>query len=383
MLKRIVVVLSLLLAFNAKADDRWADRDMDLLFTKKFFKTAFEDKKDNFVVSPLSVYTATLLLANGTEGDSRKELDEILPRLNIDDINREISDYIKQKKDSIQITNTIVGDSFNPEYENKVRDELFAKVEHQSNSGKLELINNVVFNDKWETPFKVERTKVEDFYSLDGTTDKVDMMHAYRRNVDYYQNEKMQAVRLPYKNGNVMHIFLPKEGIDFNEFVQKMDANDLFLLYRSVPVDISIPRFKGKFVEVTQDENGDMISYYKRWGINGIFNGGEDLIKLCGTECLVKSITHEADIITTESGTEAKAKTRIEFERAMVVEDWYNMMEPKEWKIFFNANRPFIFMINNGDFIGAYVKGKRFELKKKNPCEGVPNCISMGYTYEE
>jgi hypothetical protein len=31
----------------------------------------------------------------------------------------------------------------------------------------------------------------------------------------------------------------------------------------------------------------------------------------------------------------------------------------------FNANRPFIFMINNGDFIGIYSKGIRFNKEKK------------------
>ena len=367
MLKKIVVVLSLLVAFNANADTRWSAGDMDLSFTNIFFKTAFEDKKDNFVVSPLSVYVATVLLVNGADGRTRDELDKILTlrdwrgnEIDIDTTNRKISEYMKQKKDSIQITSTIIGNDFKQEYENKVQNELFVEIKHKLNDDKLTLRNEVDFNDEWKNHFEDDLTKIKDFNSLDGTIDKVDMMHDSRRIVDYYQDDKMQAVQLPYKNGDVMHIFLPREGIDFNEFVQNMTANDLFLKYHPVPVDISIPRFEIKY------DNEDMISYYRKWGINKIFGENADLSKLSDVRHYVEMITHKADIKTTEKGTEAHAVTEIMLPPEGFMDSG---LERKDWKMIFNANRPFIFMINNGDFIGAYIKGKRFEVERKSDSE--------------
>jgi len=389
MLKGIVAILSLLLAFNAKADTRWSKDDIDLFFTNDLFKTAFEDRKDNFVVSPLSVYVDTVLLANGADGETKDELDKILTVLDyqrqrvyrmwgdeldeiivpdregnktdIDVINSTVSKYMEQKKDSIKMTNTITGNDFRQEYENKVRDELFAKINHEPT---LKLENEVEFKNEWENPFKDGKTRVEDFASLDGTLDKVDMMHGGNEKVNYYQDDKMQAIMLPYKSGDVMHIFLPREGVDFNEFVQTMDANDLFLRYHPVPVDISIPRFKIEY------DNEDMISYYRKWGINKIFDADADLSKLIDVSQPVDKIIHKANIETAEKGTEAQAYTAIMiYDAEGVVIGYADGLMRKDWKMIFNANRPFIFMINNGDFIGAYIKGKRFELERKSDSE--------------
>jgi len=107
-----------------------------------------------------------------------------------------------------------------------------------------------------------------------------------------------------------------------------------------------------------------MISYYRKWGINKIFDADADLSKLIDVSQPVDKIIHKANIETAEKGTEAQAYTAIMiYDAEGVVIGYADGLMRKDWKMIFNANRPFIFMINNGDFIGAYIKGKRFEVE--------------------
>ena len=210
MFKKIIFLCSLLMTLGVNAQSlRFSADDADFYFTSKFLKTAFEEKKDNFVVSPLSVYVATALLANGADGNSKEELENILnepkspywdtPPVDIKTLNKDISDYMVQKKNTIKITNTLAGKNFRPDYIAKMEKELFATVnDKKAEPGKLKIINEVEFKDNWTHPFEKRLTQVKEFHSLDGQIDEVDMMHDYARTVDYYQDEEMQAVRLPY-----------------------------------------------------------------------------------------------------------------------------------------------------------------------------------------
>jgi serine protease inhibitor len=374
MIKKILI-FSLLISFitftqsiASETKKRFTNNDANFYFTSLFLKTTFEEKKDNFVISPLSVYTVTTLLANGTDGNSTTELENILnPKkhpfmpsrpINIEKLNTNLSKYITQKNKTIKITNTIAGNDFKPEYINKVQNELFAILdETKAETYKLKLVNEVDFNDEWLSPFNINNTSTKEFYSLDGSTDLVDMMHENMRLVDYYQDEKMQAIRLPYKDENFMHIFLPKENVNFNKFVQDLSAENLYLDYKPIPTELFIPKFQFDY------NIPDMITFFKKWEINDIFDiNTANLTQLTNFKYYVSEIIHKAKIKTDETGTEAHASTTIILSKALLAQ---KTLEPKKWKMTFNANRPFIFMINNGDFIGIYSKGIRFDKEKK------------------
>ena len=357
-----ITAVCLVLSMPARAD-RFANNDSNFYFAAQFLKTAFEQSQDNFVVSPLSVYAATALLANGAAGNSLAELGNILTapyqqsELNMADINATLSEYIKNKQESIKITNTIAGEVFRPEYIDKVQKELFAQLDpSQAEPNKLKLINEVNFKDTWSRPFDASDTHVHAFHSLDGTTDQVDMMYDHRYNTEYYQDDKMQAVCLPYINGNFMHIFLPKEGVDFAEFVRQLRPEDLHLNYERSEVKLSLPRF-----EINYDET-EINSFFKKWGIQEVFIPSiANLTPISDVPHYVESITHEAKIKVNEEGTEAFAKTVIHMMAT-------SMRGPRVDKsIKFIADRPFVFMLNDGDFIGVYTKGKRVDIEEPEP----------------
>ncbi len=386
MFKKIVLLFSFCLSLSSEANElRFSPEDQDLYLATKFLKTAFEDKKDNFVVSPLSVYAATALLANGAQGESLKEIGNIMGVFNRNDeligldvpsVTQALQSYMSQKK-QFEINNSIWGNDFKPEYQEKMKNELFSeakplphntlvinewikektkgRIPHLLNEEKLEkggrlfLVNTVYFKDEWETVFDEYGTRVHDFHSLDGQLDKVDMM-ARDAMIDYYQDDQMQSVRLPYKNGDVMYIFLPKEGVDFHEFIQNLEAGDLYLRYYNVPVSLQLPKFNLDY------KIEDVPKFFEKWGIHKVFNpAAAELGGLSDKPYYVGKIIHQANIGVNEKGTEASAATVMDllgFAPGQARE-----LHRRSWSIPFIADRPFIFMINNGDFIGVYTKG--------------------------
>lgn len=84
---------------------RFSDNS-DYAFAVKFLKTGFEMKKDNFVVSPLSVYFATTLLANGAQGQTLQEMSSVLSAQNqqnfdLQETNEIVKNYMKKKSSQI------------------------------------------------------------------------------------------------------------------------------------------------------------------------------------------------------------------------------------------------------------------------------------------
>jgi serpin B len=201
----------------------------------------------------------------------------------------------------------------------------------------LYLVNTIYFKDNWKTSFEKDATREQVFYALSGQSKKVPMMHKELK-VEYAENTKLQSIKLPYKNGGSMVIYLPKEGVDFKEFISKLSEEDLNLNYVSVKVSVSLPKFK-------IDKQTDVIPLFKELGVNEIFNKRtHDLSAITGIDAYVDKIAHRAVVEIDEEGTEAAAAAAIR-----VVE---RGMAPKPR--IFEANRPFLFFITQGDFIGIY-----------------------------
>lgn len=366
MIKKFVLLFSLLMPFYCYAQQNsrtsFSPDDADFYWAVNLLKITFEQEHNNFVVSPLSIYAATTLLANGADGNTLNELTNMLtvnPKTDLQSVNNAVRSYITHKKDSIQIVNSISGKVFRQDYIDEMQRELFAQFDNEiSDEDKSTLglkeeepegfvLKNVVdFKAKWERYFGDSR--VSTFYSLDGNDDKVDLMPLEKVNVDYFQNDIMQAIRLPYKDGNVMHIFLPDVNVDFCKFIKSLSAGDLYLDYFKTLADVYIPKFEIDY------EAKDIISFYKRGGVKDVFNRTANLSKLSDLPHYVDKIIHKTRIKTDEEGTEAHAETIIPG-----ITLGMSSVEERPRTIKFVADHPFIFMINNGDFIGVYTKGSR------------------------
>ena len=349
----------------------------ELNLSLKILQQHFEKKEDNLFVSPFSIYFMSVLLANGATGETRKEFDNILFAQDKDeklqDINKKIAKYITYVPSSVEINSSLWANNLLSDYKifmhetfdtdvknlpsstkdinewvnDKTKGKISSVMEEKNvKEGDCYIVNTVYFNDVWADSFDDENTHLMPFKSLDAEkVDEVYTMYKYGDGLDYFENDKMQSIRLPYKDGHSIQIFLPKENYDFMDFIKKLTVDDLRPKYNKFEGSIYLPKFE---IDYAID---DMNAFFEKIGVKRIFDPAKSQLNAMSDENLfVNKIIHVAKIKVDEKGTEAAAATVAEIEKGMA-------FHKIDFKFEFKADHPFIFVIDNGLFVGAYVKG--------------------------
>ena len=358
---------------------RWLKKEIDL------------NKNKNFVISPVSLYQALALFGHGLNDDALRHAMEYIGK-GFERIQR-VSEPDRGKKlltadqalfriqlpenmlsdGQVKISNSIWGNQFLPSYQRDVKTYLNAdamplpentsvinKWIEEKTEGKISdllpqketkpldlfLVNTVYFKADWLQKFDLKDTRKMPFLTPTGFVD-VDMMFD-KRKAEYFEDEKMQAIRLPYrsdvmgeKSKHNMTFILPKEGVDFNEFLSKLKIEDFYLNFlENMPVKIYLPKFKLAY----QPEN--MVDTLKKMGLESIFQEG--VFKGSENSATLMDVVHKSIISVDEEGTEAAAAT------AMIMGDTglFWGLEQKDPYFTFKADRPFIFMLDDGLFVG-------------------------------
>jgi serpin B len=161
----------------------------------------------------------------------------------------------------------------------------------------------------------------------------------------YYSDEKMQAVELPYGDGNFsMLILLPDISSDINDFIADISAqtwNNCLNNTSKSKVILSMPKFTFKNEYTLNDVLMDM-------GMETAFSGSADFSGMFeNTDALISKVKHKTFIDVNEEGTEAAAVTSVGIDVTSYPGNHTN--DP----IIFNVNRPFVFVIreSNSDCI--------------------------------
>jgi len=168
-------------------------------------------------------------------------------------------------------------------------------------------------------------------------------------NIDYFSNEEMQAVRLPYGDEKIsMILVLPEK--DINQWISDMNADKWMDIvsgfFPERDLELQIPRFKMEY------GIKELNSALKGLGMKEAFSDTADFSGIAENVC-ISSVLHKAVVDVNEKGTEAAAATSVE----MVLT---SMREP----VSFTANRPFFFAIVYNEegtllFMGKKVTGDR------------------------
>ena len=161
--------------------------------------------------------------------------------------------------------------------------------------------------------------------------------------VNYAEDEDVESIMLKYKNGGTMSIYLPKEGVDFNSFIQGLSKDKLLnMKYQKQEMDILIPKFE---IRSTIDVKAIMESL----NIHRIFDPTNTDFSVMTTlsPSYVDFIKQIADVTIDEEGTEAAAVTTIGMKTSAAIGG--GRTTPLFW-----AKRPFLFYVSEGDFLGIY-----------------------------
>ena len=118
------------------------------------------------------------------------------------------------------------------------------------------LLNAIYFKGIWQIEFDERNTTKKIFYNLnDKSNGKLVDTMAVKENFNYYEDNEVQIVELPYKDDSMSaFIFLPNRDININDFNANLNDEKLYRLikrmYGRVLVELELPKFKLKFNSV-------------------------------------------------------------------------------------------------------------------------------------
>jgi len=351
--------------------------DSDNNFGLDFFqKVATDNTTDNIMVSPLSVALALGMTYNGSGGTTREAMKETLKLGNMTDeeINSSYKSIIDQllkldPKVILNIANSIWYklnfpvqndfislnkeyyyaevnelDFYSPDVKNIIngwvneatKGLIPSIIDNIPPDAVMYLINAIYFKGVWTYEFDPEDTKERDFYTENGTSQKVDMMQL-EGDIMYTGNDLFDAISLPYGDGQFnMFIMLPKSGKKTGDIVEALNNDNWNTWLNSLgkrKVVVKLPKFKFEFFRLLNDDLTNMGMGVAFDPDNADFSGINP-----DRELYISRVLHKTFIEVNEEGTEAAAVTAVE-----IGETAYNPNEPTV--VYFTADHPFIFAI--------------------------------------
>jgi len=334
---------------NVTANSRLASANTRFGF-KVFEQLAKSDAGKNIFVSPSSVAFTLAMIYNGASGETQQgmatalELQGMsLPEIN--QANAALRTMLASADPKVQlnIANSLwarKGLVFKPEfikrnqefYAAEISDLDFAApnapqtinnwVNQKTNSkitkivdqipsdAVLYLLNAIYFKGNWATPFDKTKTKDGPFTLLSGAKKKLPLMSQNGR-FRYFENEKFQAISLPYGAGRMsMYVFLPAKNSSLKNFQAELNATNFenwTSELSSTEGNIALPRFKLEY-EITLNNT------LKALGMETAFdsqraNFNEMCAKSSGPNLFIGEVKHKTFVEVNEEGTEAAAVT--------------------------------------------------------------------------
>ena len=356
----------------AESDDVFINSTAD--FSIDLFKHSYTQGKNSFI-SPLSVYLALGMTANGADGNTLKEFEAQLGRqnLNITGLNSYYKNLYNRltntQQGKLNIANSIwyrndkslnVKKSFlqtNADYYNAsaykadfTNPNTVSDINSwvNDNTGKeinkiidkinpntiMYLINALYFKDTWKTPFDSDNDIHDQTFELiDGTKKDTDFMTSTEE--CFYDADAKGFIK-PYKNSKYSFVaILPNEKINIYDYVSSLSGkNFISLIKNKMPQDfnIALPRFSTEY-------SVDLVEPLKQMGLKDCFNEkAADFSKMAnssGENIFIGDILHKAFINVDHQGTEAAAVTKVEIMRLGGGSPFYTVY----------LNRPFIYAI--------------------------------------
>ena len=337
---------------------------LNVLVNGAFQTSIFRETNNNFLgknvcISPLSIFQILGLTTNGAKGVTQDEMVSALEATsleNLNNINLNILQSIRQFE-TVEIANAVMT-KFEPtlmflkiciKYEASI---LPLKSAEQVNEwcsekthGKITkildelnpdtvmlLINAVYFKADWQHPFNPSFTYTGKFTGPTETKDVRFMTQT--KNFNYYEDNNVQVVELPYKNDSTSAIvILPKDKIDVDTYLKSLDDNELNTIlagFTSKRVSLSLPKFEIEFETKLRD-------ILIRLGMAQAFDVTADFSGIkCSGGIKVNDVIHKTYLKVDEKGTEAAAVTVVEMIKGALLAD-----------VTMNVNRPFIFLLRS------------------------------------
>jgi len=252
-----------------------------------FYRMNKERIGENLIISPLSIFQALSLAANGAKKETLSEMLDVLQYENIDELNKINLQILSIVKDfsTLDIANAVMT-RFNPLKEfNIFAEKYLAPIEPLATL--MVLLNAVYFKGEWLSKFESFLTKKLPFYNLGNEEINVDTLTQIEH-FRYYEDKRCQVIQLPFiKDFMSAIIILPSEGTDINKFINSLaisneEYNKIIDGLDYVKVHLQLPKFelefKEKLNEILKDLGMHNAFNPKDADFTGLKEGGEIFI---------------------------------------------------------------------------------------------------------
>lgn len=340
-------------------------------FAVELFKASSTEGK-NSLVSPLSVMCALAMTANGADGQTLKEMENVLG-MPQDSLNAYLYSYVKNlpngDKYKFSVANSIwineasgltPNEAFlqtNVDYYDAAiykaafdksvvsdinnwvsnnTDKMIKKIlDTAAPNDVMYLINAVAMDAEWQNVYESGDVRKGTFTLEDGTEKKVDFMYASEGK--YLSDDYAKGFVKYYKERKYAYVaLLPDEDIPLDDYVCKLTGEHISWLLEnaeSTTVKTSIPKYR---MEYSLDMNNALMNM----GIKDAFAGDRAdfsrLGKSSNGNVYIDEVKHKTYIEVYENGTKAGAVTMVGMKDGAA--------PPQEIKEVY-LNRPFVYMI--------------------------------------
>ncbi len=359
-----------------------------------FSRINVDQPDQNLFISPLSISTALSMTANGAVGETKNGIKETLHQQDLTDkeineayktlvdfitdldpkvtMNLANSNWYKQDYSIEENFRNILLDFYNAEvkaadFNNPDTKDLINEWIEDKTNGKIKdmiddispdvvmyLINAIYLKSTWQYQFEKDKTEKMNFSLSDGSKVQTDMMISDGVKANFYANETLQYIELPYGNGQfVFSIVLPNNPDKLDETINNLDVDQLNTFIEGADTStfkVYLPKFKIKYKITLNDILSAM-------GMEQSF-GAADFSDLFveNLNIRISRVLHQSFLEVDEEGTEAAAATVVEFEVTSVNPN----AKPKT----LNINKPFAFFIREKHSKAILFSGKLIDPTK-------------------
>ena len=343
-------------------------------FGVRLFKASMEEGK-NTLISPLSVFYALAMTANGADGETLAQMEQVLG-MDVDNLNSYMLAYLdllpETKDYKMSLANSIWfkddpnftveqsfpqtnadyygADAYKAAFDEGTRNDINNWVKEHTDGmipeildeipdeAIMYLVNALAFEAKWADVYEEHQIREGRFTMEDGTRQDVDMMHS--EEYTYLEDDLATGFIKYYKDRRYAFVaMLPNEGVTVSQYVDSLSGEHMRELLNNpqdVTVFASIPKFETEY-------DIEMSEVLQEMGMTDAFDWQvADFSKLGtynvdGMNICINRVLHKTFISVSEQGTRAGAATAVE----MVAEGAMEIVEFKEVVL----DRPFVYML--------------------------------------
>ena len=329
-----------------------------------------EADKANHLVSPLSAMICLSMLANGADGETLTQMEEVLG-MSIGDLNKALYAYTSSLyvgedckvsladsiwyRDGFEVREEFLqtcadwyaAQQYEAPFDEQTRKDINAWVKKYTDgmidsildeaipaSVVMYVINALVFDAKWAEEYEKSDVREGQFTAADGTASSVEMLCSEEGT--YLAVEGGYGVARPYKGRAYSFVgLLPEEGADVYDFAASLTGEAWVAMWQgrtSATVYTRIPEF-------TYDSDMDLTPVLQEMGMTRLFEGmTTDLSGIAGEpgELYCSGVFQKTFIEVSRHGTKAAAVTWGQNECTSAAP-----MEPK----YVYLDRPFVYAI--------------------------------------